>query len=129
MSKFLIQVNAAPYGNSSSYNAYQFVKALTLTEHEIIKVFFYQDGVQTGNTLLSPASDEFDLLTAWRELSQRHNISLINCVSASLRRGVLSKVEAKEEQYSHWNMDSVFTMGGLGELISGIEQADRTITF
>ncbi|WP_028768997.1 MULTISPECIES: sulfurtransferase complex subunit TusD [Shewanella] len=129
MSKFIIQVNSAPYGNGASFNAYQFAKAALASGHTIDKVFFYQDGVLNTNHLNSPASDEFDLKQAWIELHQQYNIALVNCVSAALRRGVLSEVEAGENQVQHWNMQPPFTMGGLGELVSGIEKSDKLICF
>ncbi|GIU26549.1 sulfurtransferase complex subunit TusD [Shewanella schlegeliana] len=129
MSKFIIQVNSAAYGSASSYSAYRFAKAAIENGHTIEKVFFYQDGVLNTNHLNSPASDEFDLKQAWVELHQLHGVALVNCVSAALRRGVLSESEAKENQYSHWNMQAPFTMGGLGELVIGIETADRLVSF
>ncbi|MCK8047029.1 sulfurtransferase complex subunit TusD [Shewanella sp. 1CM18E] len=129
MSKFIIQVNSAPYGNSASYSAFQFAKEAIASGHSIDKVFFYQDGVLNTNMLNSPASDEFDLQKAWLELHQQHGVPLVNCVSAALRRGVLSQSEAKEYQQQHWNMQPPFIMGGLGELVSGIEKADRLICF
>ncbi|MCG9731030.1 sulfurtransferase complex subunit TusD [Shewanella sp. Isolate13] len=129
MSKFIIQVNSAAYGSASSYSAYRFAKAAIENGHAIEKVFFYQDGVLNTNHLNSPASDEFDLKQAWIELHQLHGVALVNCVSAALRRGVLSESEAKENQHSHWNMQLPFTMGGLGELVTGIETADRLVSF
>lgn len=129
MSKFIIQVNSAPYGNGASFNAYQFAKAALANGHTIDKVFFYQDGVLNTNHLASPASDEFDLKQAWIDLHQQYGIALVNCVSAALRRGVLSEVEARENQAQHWNMQPPFTMGGLGELVSGIEKSDKLICF
>jgi tRNA 2-thiouridine synthesizing protein D len=129
MSKILIQVNRPAYGPGNSYQALSFAKAAIDEGHEIIRVFFYQDGVLSTNALNSPASDEFDLTKAWADLGAEHNIPLVNCVSAALRRGILSEVEAKETQKEHWNLISPFVMGGLGELVTGIEQADRVICF
>ncbi|ABZ76641.1 DsrE family protein [Shewanella halifaxensis HAW-EB4] len=129
MSKFIIQVNSPAYGSSSSYSAYRFAKAAIDNGHMIEKVFFYQDGVLNTNSLNSPASDEFDLKQAWVDLHDNHGVALINCVSAALRRGVLSESEAKENQQLHWNMQAPFIMGGLGELVTGIETADRLICF
>lgn len=129
MNKFIIQVNSAAYGSASSYRAYRFAKAAIENGHTIVKVFFYQDGVLNTNQLNSPASDEFDLTQAWIELHKLHGLLLVNCVSAALRRGVLSESEAKENQHDHWNMQAPFTMGGLGELVTGIETADRLVSF
>lgn len=129
MSKILIQVNQPAYGQNTSFKALCFAKAAIAEGHEILRVFFYQDGVLSTNSLNSPASDEFDLTKAWIALGQQHNVALINCVSAALRRGVLSQTEASEQQLAHWNCDNPFVMGGLGELVTGIEQADRVVCF
>ncbi|CAM3968796.1 MULTISPECIES: sulfurtransferase complex subunit TusD [Shewanella] len=129
MSKLIIQVNQAGYGQGSSYQALQFTQAAIDAGHEVLKVFFYQDGVLSTNHLQSPASDEFALYQAWRELGQTHKVPLVNCVSAALRRGVLSAAESAENQLQHWNLEPPFQMGGLGELVTGIEQADRVICF
>ncbi|MCG9736695.1 sulfurtransferase complex subunit TusD [Shewanella insulae] len=129
MSKLIIQVNQPGYGQGSSYQAIQFTQAAIDAGHEVLKVFFYQDGVLSTNHLQSPASDEFALYQAWRELGQTHQVPLVNCVSAALRRGVLSAAESAENQLQHWNLEPPFQMGGLGELVTGVEQADRVICF
>ncbi|BAJ02258.1 sulfurtransferase complex subunit TusD [Shewanella violacea] len=129
MSKFIIQVNGAAYPSSASYNAYHFTKSALESGHEVIRVFFYQDGVFNTNGLNSPASDEFDLTRAWVALSEKYQVDLVNCVSAALRRGIISETEAKESHVSHWNMQAPFTMGGLGELVTGLEVADRLVSF
>ncbi|OEG72276.1 tRNA 2-thiouridine(34) synthase TusD [Shewanella colwelliana] len=129
MSKILIQVNQPAYGKSSSYHALCYAKAAVTEGHQIVRVFFYQDGVLSTNSLNSPASDEYHLTQAWQAFAQTHHIPLINCVSAALRRGVLSPVEAKENRVAQWNLLPPFEMGGLGELVTGIEHADRVISF
>jgi tRNA 2-thiouridine synthesizing protein D len=129
MSNFIIQVNGAAYTSSASYTAYRFTKAALENGHKVSRVFFYQDGVLNTSSFNSPATDEFDLTKAWIELNDQYQVKLINCVSASLRRGVISKVEAYEYQAKHWNMQDPFEMGGLGELVTGIEKADRLISF
>ncbi|WP_299491585.1 sulfurtransferase complex subunit TusD [uncultured Shewanella sp.] len=129
MSKFIIQVNSAAYSGSHSYRAYRCTKALLETGHDVLHVFFYQDGVLNTNQLNSPANDEFDLRAAWQSLSDTYHIPLINCASAALRRGVLSETEAIENGYAHWNTNLPFTMAGLGELVTGLEKADRLLNF
>ncbi|WP_028775138.1 sulfurtransferase complex subunit TusD [Shewanella waksmanii] len=129
MSKLIIQVNQPAYGKQTSYTAYKYTEAALKQGHEVICVFFYLDGVHNSSALHLPASDEFDLAGAWQELSERHNVKLVNCASAALRRGIISQAEAQDNQLPHWNLHSRFTMGGLGELVTGIEHADRLISF
>ncbi|GGB58282.1 sulfurtransferase complex subunit TusD [Shewanella inventionis] len=129
MSKFIIQVNGSVYGTSASFRALSFCQHALANGHDIITVFFYQDGVTNSNALTCPASDEIDMHAKWQAFAQQYNITLTNCVSAALRRGVLSQQEAVENGKKHWNSDETFTMGGLGELVVGIEKADRLISF
>lgn len=129
MSNFIIQVNGAAYTGSASYTAYRFTKAALEQGHKVSRVFFYQDGVLNTSSFNSPATDEFDLTKAWVELNHTYQLKLINCVSAALRRGVISKNEADEYQAQHWNIQAPFEMGGLGELITGIEKADKLVSF
>ncbi|WP_133408605.1 sulfurtransferase complex subunit TusD [Parashewanella tropica] len=129
MSKFVIQVTSRAYGDTASYRAIETAKAIIGSDHELTKVFFYQDGVSHANALLCPASDEYNVNQKWQELSNTHNIPLICCVSAALRRGVVAEQEADEEDLMSFNVKPPFSMAGLGELITGIETADRVITF
>lgn len=129
MSKFIIQVNGPAYGTSTSVNALRFSQAALLAGHQIICVFFYQDGVYNSTDLSLPASDENDVISDWKQLAQSHQVPLVNCVSAALRRGIVSQQDASENGLSHWNVGESFIMGGLGELITGIESADRLISF
>ncbi|MCF1428948.1 MAG: sulfurtransferase complex subunit TusD [Shewanella sp.] len=129
MSKFIIQVNGSVYGDNAGYHALKFVDAVLMAGHDIVRVFFYQEGVSHANLLLSPASDELNLHRQWCALADKHSIELVNCVSAALRRGILSQQEAAEQQFAHWNTQKPFINGGLGELVTGIEQADRLVVF
>jgi tRNA 2-thiouridine synthesizing protein D len=129
MSQFIIQVNAGAYGSTGSFRALKFCQSALAQGHSIVSVFFYQDGVYNSSALLSPASDEFDIHAAWLALSAQHQIKLTNCVSAALRRGILSSQDAHENAKPQWSASPSFTMGGLGELVTGIEQAERLVCF
>ncbi|GIU07900.1 sulfurtransferase complex subunit TusD [Shewanella morhuae] len=129
MSKFIIQVNGPAYGTSSSINALCFTQAALAAGHQVICVFFYQDGVYNSTDLNLPAADENNVISDWKQLAEAHQVPLVNCVSAALRRGIISEQDAHENGLSHWNVGKSFIMGGLGELITGIESADRLISF
>lgn len=129
MGKFIIQVTGNVYGENASYNAYQFCLTALKADHKVDTVFFYQNGVSHSNMLVSPASDEFNLYQAWVDLATTYNVKLVNCVSAALRRGLLSQDESRENGQTQFNVSSPFIMGGLGELIIAIEKSDRLIRF
>ncbi len=129
MNKFIIQVNGTVYGSTASFRALRFTESVLSLGHQVSHVFFYQDGVMNSSALICPASDEHDLHRAWTKLATEHNLHLVNCVSAALRRGVLSAQDANENRKGAFNASDKFTMGGLGELVTGIEQSDRLICF
>lgn len=68
MSKFIIQVNGPAYGTSASVNALRFTQAALLSGHQVLCVFFYQDGVYNATDLSLPASDEYNVVTHWQDL-------------------------------------------------------------
>lgn len=129
MSKFIIQVNGPAYGTSASVNALRFTQAALSGGHQVVCVFFYQDGVYNSTEFSLPASDEYDVVQQWKILAAKYQVSLVNCVSAALRRGIIAEQEAQENGLSHWNVGQPFIMGGLGELVTGVESADRLICF
>jgi tRNA 2-thiouridine synthesizing protein D len=126
--KLHILVNAAP-STESAYTAYAFADAALKQGHSISQVFFYQDGVHTASTLLTPPSEEPNLHTLWATLAQTHHFDLLVCVAAALRRGVLSDQEAKQYVKPAHTVGAPFQITGLGQLMTAISQVDRCITF
>ena len=113
--KYAIQVNGAPGPSSSGRNAYDFIRAALAEGHQIVRVFFYRDGVYNGfeGTLdrgLNPPD--------WSGLARSHGLDLILCVSAAERRG-LKGMDSSEG----------FRIGGLGQWMDACLKADRVLTF
>lgn len=129
MSKYILLINGSVYGDSSGYHALQFAQAVLKAGHQIVSVFFYQNGVTQANCLVNLPGDELNLQQEWQLFAKQHTIDLIICASASLRRGIISEQEAKQYQLAHWNLGSSFIMGGLTELVSGIETSDHLLCF
>jgi tRNA 2-thiouridine synthesizing protein D len=127
--KFTIVVQGGPYTTQASLSAWHFAQAVVATGHEIYRVFFYHDGVYNGNTLLAPPQDEIDLHTAWCSLAQDQGIELVVCIASALRRGMLDEGEAERYEKPLANLDKLFIVSGLGQLIDGALSADRTVTF
>ena len=110
------------------FTAIQFCQALITKGHQINQVFFYQDAVNIGSMLLSPAQDEFQTQQAWLEL-QNQGVNLSICIAAAIRRGVLDENEAKRYEKDSFNLHPDFIITGLGEFISLSEQADKQVCF
>jgi len=116
--KFGIVVNEGPYQHQSSDTAYLFCQAALAKGHEIMRVFFYHDGVNNASRLTEPPQDDRNIVSRWSKLAEDHGIDLVVCVAAALRRGI------KEE-----NLASGFRISGLGQLVEAGIQSDRLVTF
>lgn len=116
--KFGILVNEGPFTHQASDSAYQFAKAAIEKGHKVIRVFFYHDGVNNANKLSEPQSDDRNLVKLWSELAQEHNVDLVVCVAAALRRGIKDDILAPG-----------FRISGLGQLIEAGIIGDRLVTF
>lgn len=127
--RYALLVTGPAYGSQQATSAWQFANALINKGHRLDSVFFYREGVHNANRLVSPASDEFDIVRAWCELSKRHGIALNVCVAAALRRGVMGALEAQSKSLAVDNLQSGFTLSGLGELAQAMLTVDRVIQF
>lgn len=116
--KFGILINEGPYTHQATDSAYQFTKAALEKGHEIFRVFFYHDGVNNATKLTDPPQDDRNVVNLWSALAKEHNIDLVVCIAAALRRGI------QEE-----NLAEGFRISGLGQLIESGIHADRLITF
>ena len=116
--KLGILVNEGPFTHQASDSAYHFTKAAVEKGHQVLRIFFYYDGVNNANKLSEPQSDDRNLVKMWGGLAKEHNLDLVVCVAAALRRGIKEEVLAEG-----------FRISGLGQLIELGMAADRTIVF
>ena len=116
--KFGILVNEGPFTHQASDSAYRFATAALAKGHEIWRVFFYHDGVNNANKLSEPQSDDRNLVKLWSELGREHDLDLVVCVAAALRRGIKDELLA-----------AGFRISGLGQLVEAGIQADRLVVF
>ncbi|MBY8946547.1 sulfurtransferase complex subunit TusD [Pseudomonas sp. SH10-3B] len=126
--KFAIAVFSAAHAPSSR-RALLFAQAALAGGHEIVRLFFYQDGIyNASNTLVTP-QDEQDIARQWREFVSTHQLDGVVCIAAALRRGVLNTEEATRYQRSAVNLDAPWALSGLGQLHDAAQAADRLICF
>ncbi|PHM38921.1 sulfurtransferase [Xenorhabdus mauleonii] len=126
---YCLLVTGPAYGTQQASSAYQFAQALIASGHTLRSVFFYREGVQNGNQLVSPANDEFDLTKAWQTLAAEHSFNLYICVAAALRRGVADEQQARELALPAANLAQGFELGGLGSLAEAMMLSDRVVQF
>jgi tRNA 2-thiouridine synthesizing protein D len=127
--KFGIVVNEGPYTHEASDTAYQFSKAALEKGHEVLRVFFYHDGVNNGTRLTTPPQDDRHITNRWSELAEQHGLDLVVCIAAAQRRGIVDPYEAKRQGKDANNIASGFRISGLGQLIEVGIQADRLMVF
>ena len=126
---FSLAIYAAPYSLQASDSAYRFALALLNNGYKLYRVFFYHDAVHNASTLVSPAQDEINLPQNWQKLSKEHNVDLVVCIAAALKRGLLDEREADRYEKPTFNLSSNFALGGLGQLVDAAITSDRLITF
>ncbi|MFM2318554.1 MAG: sulfurtransferase complex subunit TusD [Pseudomonadota bacterium] len=127
--KYTLMVNEGPYQHQSSDTALQFARAALEKGHEIFRVFFYHDGVNNGTRLAVPPKDDRMLQKEWAELAEKHGLDLVICIAAAQRRGLMDASEAKRQGLNADNIAAGFRISGLGQLIEGGIESDRTLVF
>ncbi|KHS71133.1 sulfur transfer complex subunit TusD [Pectobacterium brasiliense] len=129
MLSYCLLVTGPAYGTQQASSALQFAQALLAEGHRLKSVFFYREGVLNANQLTSPANDEFDLVRAWQQLGETHQVALNVCVAAALRRGVTDAQQATQLNLAGANLQPSFALSGLGELAQSVLTCDRVIQF
>ncbi len=127
--KFAIAVYGAPFSHQAPLSALAFARAVLAEGHELLRIFFYHDGVYNGNANAAPPQDEPDIRGMWSEFALESGVEMIVCVASALRRGMLDETEADRYEKSSTTLDPAFTISGLGQLIDAGINADRLVTF
>ena len=126
--KFAIALFSAAHAPSSR-RALLFAQAALAGGHEIVRLFFYQDGVHSASNNIVAPQDEQDIARQWREFVSQHQLDGVVCIAAALRRGGLNQEEAPRYQRTAVNLDAPWALSGLGQLHDAIQDADRLICF
>jgi len=123
MQNRLALVVTTPPNSNLTTTAINLVKAALDSGVSIIGVFFYQDGVLNAAKYLSIPSDEFQTLAQWQQLNSEYNVPLYLCITAAEKRGLSDELNNHESS----NIDSAFTVSGLGELVELTSNAERVV--
>lgn len=118
-----LMVTSPPHHNYTATALAFAEQALLSSDTKLIGVFFYQDGVQNANTLLTMPNDELQAIKAWQKLHHQFNLPLHLCISAGEKRGLKDDESGSEVN----NILDEFTISGLGELVELTAQADRVV--
>ncbi len=127
--KYAIQVNSSPYQANSADTAYQFIKAALEVGHEVVRVFFYQEGVYHAFRYATPPDDEVQVVARWTKLAEDYGLDLVVCISAAQRRGLLETGEAERQGKQDNDIADGFRIAGLGLWVEAMLIADRFVEF
>lgn len=126
--KFAIALFSSPSAPSSR-RALHFAEAALDGGHDIVRLFFYGDGVHSASGNVVSPQDETDVARQWRELISTRQLDGVVCIAAALRRGVLDEAEALRYQRQAANLPAPWVLSGLGQLHEAAQLADRLICF
>jgi tRNA 2-thiouridine synthesizing protein D len=124
-----VLVTRSPVSRQSAQSALSFCAAALASGHTLYRVFFYEDGVHTGNALTVAPQDERNLNTAWSEFIQQHQLDAVICVASALKRGILNNSEATRYQKPAVNLAAGFEISGLGQWVDACLNSDRVVSF
>ena len=127
--KFSIVIHGAPWSSNASLSSLRFAEAVLEGGHEIVRLFFYQDGASNGSSLCVPPQDEIDIPAQWQVLIKQHEIDAVVCAASALKRGILDEAEADRYEKSASNLLPGFAVSGLGQMIDAAGQSDRVVSF
>lgn len=119
----------SPPSAQASFSAYQFACAVLEQKHTLYRLFFYHDAVYQGSDLVISPQGEFDLSSAWKQLQAEHQLDMVFCIAASLKRGIIDIEESQRYEKRANNLNENFELSGLGQLIDASVMSDRLITF
>ena len=124
-----IAVYGAPTSSRAPVSALRFAKAALARGHSIPRVFFYYDAVAIANGLSVAPQGEPDISAEWSAFGRGHDVELIACIAAALRRGIVDADEAARYELSAHNLREPFRLLGLGQFVEMATSADRVVTF
>lgn len=126
--KFAIALYS-PAHAPSSRRALLFAQAVLAGGHDIVRLFFYQDGVHSASANVVTPQDELDVPALWRDFVSDNRLDGVVCIAAGLRRGVLNQEEAERYSRPTANLPAPWDLSGLGQLHDAVQAADRLICF
>ncbi|GLZ86929.1 sulfurtransferase TusD [Metapseudomonas resinovorans] len=126
--KFAIALFAPPH-SPSSRRALRFAEACLDGGHEIVRLFFYQEGVHSASANAVAPQDEPNLAAEWSAFVRKHKLDGVVCIAAALRRGVLNAEEAQRYERPAANLAEGWDLSGLGQLHEAAQMADRLVSF
>ncbi|MDT8406521.1 MAG: DsrE family protein [Methylococcales bacterium] len=119
--RLALQLNHDPIDTELGNRAWQCAQTALTEGHELVRIFFYHHAVSYA---FSHDPNHTAFRPNWSELARAHDLDLVVCVSAALRRGWLN-----EAQLSPAHLLPGFRVAGLGLWAEAVVLADRVKVF
>lgn len=129
MAHYSILVTSSPYEGQHAQRAVSFIKSAIAQGHTVDNVFFYGQGVHHANGFMVEVGDEFYPLKAWQALKHDHDVTLLLCITAAVKRGIVGDKEAASAGVSDTNVADGFEQAGLGEFFTALHNCDKVVQF
>jgi tRNA 2-thiouridine synthesizing protein D len=126
---YTIVVRCGAEQQSQALSAFRFTEQLLAQGHQVLRVFFYQQGVHWSSGLRVMPQDELNLTALWQQLSLDYGLELEVCIAAALQSGIVDQQEATRYELGRENLASQFTLVGLGQLAAASAETDRLVSF
>ena len=127
--KFALAVYGGPQSSEASASGLRFARAAAEAGHDIVRVFFYHEGVSVANSSAVPPQDEQHTAAEWRALAAEHEFELAICIASALKRGIVDANEQQRYDTPAATLLPGFEIVGLGQWIDAVLEADRMVTF
>lgn len=127
--KFSIILHSSTQQSAGAHSALLFVETALSMGHEIYRVFFSGDGTYAASSLAVVGRHEDDIPARWQQLAATHDFEIVACISAAIKRGIISEEEAARHGKQGLNLQADIQLAGLGEYIDAVAHSDRVITF
>ncbi len=133
-------ITTPPHSNLTT-TALDFIRTALENGVDVIGIFFYQDGVLNASKHLSMPNDEFQTNAHWQQLHSDFNLPLYLCISAAQKRGLSDEILQESDsnidnsladstdKNNSSNIVDIFTIAGLGELVTLSSVADKVVQF
>ncbi|WP_448550250.1 sulfurtransferase complex subunit TusD [Thalassotalea fusca] len=120
--KFALMVTTKPT-DPKTVTAINIANAIVAQKHELLGVFFYQEGVLNASEYLCIPNDEYQTTNAWSAFTESSAVPLHLCSTAAEKHGLIEETE--QEDFEH--ISPAFQVSGLGQLVELTSKADKVI--
>ena len=128
MASLSLCIKAAPQ-TAGAIHGLEFAKACIAQGHNIVRVFFYGDGVYVGLKTQALPQGESNMGQQWQDFLTQHSIEAVVCIAAAIRRGVLDETEAARQGLQLGLLREGFVLSGLGQWVAANAEASHSISF